>query len=529
MARAKKPVDQWLKEVRYDYKGYMPTDFAIKFINFIKLVNGGEGEENATPPLHYKMLDTFIEDGDSANMLFRGAAKTTVFAEYMILYIATYGEIDNFGKVTFALYVSDSIENGVKSLKDNVQYRWENSEFLQEYVPFAKITDVKMTFKNKDGKVFVVKMYGAKTGVRGAKSKGKRPELAILDDLISDEDARSPTIIESVENTVYKAVDNALHPTKRKVIWNGTPFNQNDPLYKAVGSGAWNVNVFPVCEDFDDNTTPETFKGAWPDRFTYAAVKRAYEKARDAGKISAFYQEMMLQIMSEDQRLIHDDDVVWFERSNVLKNRGRYNFYITTDFSFSEKQSADFSVISVWAYNANGDWMLVDGVAARRTIDKSLDDLFKYVQMYKPMSVGIEISGQQVGLLKWLDEQMVTRNIFFNIAQEKNTGTRGFRPSANKLVRFQSVVPLFKAKKIWLASDMKGSEYMNEFLNEMRNVALEGFKSKHDDIMDTVSQLAMLSPFKPSEAVEYAWTPKDGSGVWAEVDFEEKTINSLIF
>ena len=525
----KKSVDQWLREVKYDYTGYMPSDFAFKFINFIKLVNGGEGEENATPPLHYKMLDTMIEDGDSANMLFRGAAKTTVFAEYMTLYIATYGELDQFGRINVMLYVSDSMENGAKNFRKNVEYRWENSDFLKEYVPQVKFTDTRLEFINKAGKKLVCKLYGAQTGVRGAKEMGKRPEFAILDDLISDEDARSPTVIARVEDTVYKAIDNALHPSKRKVIWNGTPFNQNDPLYKAIGSGAWNVNVFPVCEEFDESTTEETFRGAWSDRFTFQAVKRAYEKAKNAGKISAFYQEMMLQIMSEEERVIANDDIVWFDRSDVLKNKSRYNFYITTDFSFSEKQSADFSVISVWAHNANGDWMLVDGACKKRTIDKSLDDLFKFIQRYKPMSVGIEISGQQVGLIKWLDQQMVERNVYFNIAQEKETGQRGFRPTGNKYVRFQTVIPLFKTKKIWIASDLKDSELGVEFMNEVTNVSFEGFKSKHDDVMDTVTQLGMLNAFRPSDEVEFEWKDKDGSGIWSEIDFEEKTNNSLIF
>jgi len=45
------------------------------------------------------------------------------------------------------------------------------------------------------------------TGVRGAKELGTRPQLAILDDLISDEDARSVTVIAAVEDTVYKSRD----------------------------------------------------------------------------------------------------------------------------------------------------------------------------------------------------------------------------------------------------------------------------------------------------------------------------------
>ena len=40
----KKGVEDWLKEVNYgDDPDYMPSDFALEFVNFIKLVNGVEG------------------------------------------------------------------------------------------------------------------------------------------------------------------------------------------------------------------------------------------------------------------------------------------------------------------------------------------------------------------------------------------------------------------------------------------------------------------------------------------------------
>ena len=71
-----KTVDAYLNEVSYVVDpNYVPSAFALKFVNFIKLVNGTQGESNKTPVLHYKMLDTLLEDGDIANLIHRGAAK----------------------------------------------------------------------------------------------------------------------------------------------------------------------------------------------------------------------------------------------------------------------------------------------------------------------------------------------------------------------------------------------------------------------------------------------------------------------
>lgn len=509
-------VDDWLNNVSYaDDPDYVPSEFALEFVNFIKLVNGGQGEENKTPVLHYKMLDQVAGKTERiANMIHRGAAKTTVMGEYLFLYLGVYGRLPDFGVIELALYVSDSIENGVKNMRKNLEFRWENSEFLKEYIPVTRFTDVRWEFNNVDGNVFVVKGYGAKTGVRGSKEMGKRPRLAVLDDLISDEDARSATVIASVEDTIYKAIDYALHPTRSKIIWSGTPFNARDPLYKAIESGAWQVNVYPVCEKFP--CTEEEFRGSWPDRFDYSYVKKQYDKAVLGGKVETFNQELMLRIMSEEDRLIQSSDICWYKIDNVLKNKGRFNFYITTDFATSTKQSADFSVISVWAYNNNGDWLWVDGVCKRQLMDKNIDDLFRLAQIYKPQQVGIEVTGQQGGFIQWIQGEMMSRNIYFPLASEGNDSKPGVRPNTNKMVRFNTVVPLFKARKVYFPTEKKALPILIEFMNELSLAAISGFRSKHDDCLDTVSMLSVLKTWKPSE--EGVLVRDEETGMWEMED-----------
>ena len=516
-------VEDYLNHINYavDPK-YVPSDFALEFITFIKLVNGEQGEENKTPLVHYHMLDTLTQRGNRViNLCHRGIAKTTLMGEYLFLYLATYGELPGLGTVDIALYVSDSIENGVKNMRKNLEFRWENSAFLREYVPRIQFTDIRWEFENADGKRLIVKGYGAKTGVRGAKEMGKRPQLAVLDDLISDEDARSAVVIAAVEDTVYKAVNYALHPTKNMIIWSGTPFNSKDPLYKAVESGAWEVNVFPVCEQFPCER--EDFRGSWPDRFTYDYVKDQYDKAVMLGKVNTFNQELMLRIMSEEDRMILDSDIGWYKLDAVLRHKSRFNFYITTDFATSVKESADFSVISVWAYNNVGDWLWVDGICKRQLMDKNIDDLFRLAQMYKPQQVGIEVTGQQGGFVQWIMEQMMERNIYFPLASEGNNNRPGIRPNTNKMVRFNTVVPLFKARKIFFPIERKNEAPIQEALNELSLASVSGFKSKHDDFIDTISMLSSLTPWKPSEE---APLHQDESGMW-DIDVEDYSADRI--
>ena len=857
-------VEDYLNQTDYTIRpGYVPSDFALEFVTFIKLVNGAQGEENKTPLVHYYMLDTLTDGGRRIlNLCHRGIAKTTVMAEYLFLYIATYGELPGFGRIDLALYVSDSIENGVKNMRKNLEFRWENSDFLRQYVPNIRLTDIRWEFENVDGKVFIIKGYGAKalaldselftlngrttigeckvgdqifgadgklttitaksevfhkpmyrialsdgrrlkvsedhlnpvvintnpnntarweervlttkelleqplihtkkgnlkhrgtsskslvavknieplqypeavlpidpytlgavigdgrirkdcgsveltvhkdelphyhgnipyvfgslyadprsnavtqsirglgkclkemelnvrgeqkfipheyflgsveqrlallrglmdtdgtvsetgrlsftssshqlcddlaclvrslggtaslirkhsgaeayqvemwmtlnpfllarkaarfvpktkhvavisveriadepsqciavdneerqfvaecyfrthnTGVRGAKELGKRPQLAVLDDLISDEDARSATVIAAVEDTVYKAVNYALHPTKNMIIWSGTPFNAKDPLYKAVESGAWAINVFPVCEQFP--CSKEEFRGSWPDRFTYEYVKEQYDNAVKLGKVDTFNQELMLRIMSDEERMIQDHDIAWYKIDAVLRNKGRFNFYITTDFATSEKQKSDYSVISVWAYNNVGDWLWVDGICKRQLMDKTVDDLFRLAQMYRPQQVGIEVSGQQGGFIAWIMGEMMNRNIYFPLASEGNDSKPGIRPNTNKLVRFNTVVPWFKARKVFFPVEKKTTPELAEAMTELSLVTPAGFKSKHDDFADTISMLSSLTPWKPSEEAPMTESHSQG-GMW-DIDVPNDSVDRM--
>ena len=518
-------LEDLVNAVDYEFMNtkYVPSQFALEFITFIKLVNGEAGAENKSPVIHMDMLDQVVEHDEDLFVSFRGSAKTTALHEYMYLYIATYGGIPKFGDVNVAMYISDTMDNGVKSMRQNLEFRWQNSEFLQKYVPYAKFTDVRWEFQNLAGKFFCIRGFGASTGVRGFKEYGERPTWCGYDDLMSDKNAESPTITRDIKNIIYKAARQAMHPKKRKIIWTGTPFNKKDPLYAAACSKSWNVRVYPICETFPCKRSE--FRGAWEDRFGYDFVKNEYEKLLGNGEIAAFNQELMLRIISDEDKLVQDGDIVWYERANVLMNKGKYNFYITTDFATSEKTSADFSVISVWAYNNNGDWLWIDGVCRRQLMDKNINDLFRLVQIYKPQSVGVEVTGQQGGFIQWIQNEMITRNIFFTLASEGNSGNPGLRPNTNKLMRFNTVLPWFKAKKVWFPKGMMNNECIAEGMDELRNASASGFKSRHDDFIDTISMLSSLVPWKPGEETEYV----NKDGVWEEVEYEEEYKNSLIF
>lgn len=493
-------VEQYLNNVDYEFLNtdYVPSVFAINYMNFIKMVNAGKDDIQTSPAAHYKMADSLnTKRTKVANLCARGFGKTVTMGEMLILYLAVFTKLPYVGKCNVIMYVADSMENGAKSLRANIEARYNHSPFLQEYIPKAKFTDTELVFTNKAGEETYVRLFGASSGVRGFKRNGDRPVLAILDDLISDEMANSKLQLEKVYDLIYKAVDNALNPKRNKIIFSGTPFNKADPLYQAIESGAWEVNVYPICEQFPCDK--KEFKGGWEERFGYEEIKKKYDDAVKTGRVKAFNQELMLRISSDEDRVISDDDISWFNRKDILDYKKRYNFYITTDFATSVARKADYTVIGVWAVDKNLNRYLIDGKLGRFLMNETFNTIFEYVRKYQPLTVGIEATGQQGGFISLLKEEMLKRNTWFSIAKSKGSSKEGISVKSNKMDRFRLTEPFFKQKKIHLPNELKSSSLIQEILEELTAVTIDGIKSVHDDAIDMISQLDQMYVIYPDE------------------------------
>jgi hypothetical protein len=79
--------------------------------------------------------------------------------------------------------------------------------------------------------------------------------------------------------------------------------------------------------------------------------------------------------------------------------------------------------------------------------------------------------------------------------------------------RFNVVLPLFKLHKIWFPLEMKESAPLAEAIDELSLASRKGFKSKHDDFIDTISMLGSMDPWKPSQVTP---KPQEGDRYWED-------------
>lgn len=526
-------------------KSYIPSEIALKFINFIRATGN---EEFTSPEIHYRMADLlFSPEKKDKNVLeecCRGVGKSTV-AEYAVIFAAAMGEWPGFGKCPFVIFLGASAEGNVKQFFKNIASKITNSVFLSQLLTIKRVTDKEIELVNADGVEMFVAGKGMNVNWRGARSpSGHRPSILLADDILHNDSATSETIRKTIETNWFASALPALAP-KHKVIYIGTPISEDDLLHKLKNSGSYSVVRFPLCEKFP--VPEEEYKSVWPDRFTFEYADDMYRQYKSAGTTQLFYQEYLLEVTDLTTLIVEEEDVRWFDISQIKGSLGNYNFYITTDFATSTKQSADFSTIGVWAISSNGDWILVDGQCLRQTMQDNIDDLFRYAKKWSPISVGIESSGQQGGFLSIIQEMMMKRNIWFSFARKPGSKEVGIRPLKDKLQRFVTgVQPKFKQNKVWLpkpelvkTTSPRLLALVEEMVNELSRLTLAGGVGalKHDDAIDLLNQLSEMETFTPSSAVDMTISEVTDDGlvwqsVWEEEDsfvYDEEDTNSNVF
>lgn len=521
---------------------YIPSEEALKFITFIR---ASGNESNVSPEVHYRIADALFSDKKEDRKLLiectRGLGKSTT-VEYAVIYAAALGRWPGFGKVPFVAFLGASQDGNVKQFFSNVVNKITKSPFISAVLKVKRHVENEIELVNADGVEMIITGRGMSTNFRGIRSKnGDRPTLVIADDILSNDVATSDAIRETINTNWYNSVVPALDPTKSKVIFIGTPIGQKDLLAQIRESGVYRVEKYPLCPKFP--CEPEEFQSIWPDRFTYEYTLDTYKQYESAGRTQGFYQEYLLEITDLSTLLVDEDDIKWYDPAMVTKNKSAYNYYISTDFATSSKKSADFSTIGVWAISYNNDWILVDGQCKRQSMQENIEDLFQYVKKWKPISVGIESSGQQGGFLSIIEEMKQQRNIWFQFAKKPGSRDLGIRPTKDKVHRFVTgVQPKFKQGKVWFPKPelIKNNNYrlfglVEELVNELSKFTLAGGVAalKKDDAIDLLNQLSEMELYAPSDdvAIERSAVTEGGliwTGIWDD-DEDDDYKGSTVF
>lgn len=494
--------------IRPDYtKPYLPQETSRMFFSWINLHVAKE--QHKTPRMHYQMVDELIGTSEQnvQAMVHRGGAKSTVFTNYVPIFVAVTGSLPFFGKVHNLVIFSATIEQAIEQLK-GIRDLWDGSDILQEFLTLAKDKRGKtiadkvdyICWENRDGHKIHIQAKGAGQSMRGTKKDGYRPQLLIFDDILVDGILTSETERKKLKTWFYSTVANSVDISHYKKIVVGTPMTDDDLLMIMLRSSEYKSVKFPIADVFP---CPESeLVSSWKDRFTPAKIMTQFREAKEAGAEADFYREMMLEVVNDDMRIFEEQWFKSYKYEDIKEQLPQMNIFTTMDLAVTKKQSGDFTVVITIGVNSDGHWFILKIDVGRFNPTETMDVLFNHVSMFKPLEVKAEKAALQQVLDHFIEERMIRTGNYFNYSGLVNNS------SISKEFRINSLQPKMKMGHIHFPTDID-QDGLAELEYEMKGYIKTGPTTAHDDAVDCLANF--LDP-------EFIITPNAKSGTEIEGD-----------
>lgn len=367
-----------------------------------------------TPAFHYEMIDDL--HGPSRRVLelaFRGAAKSTIAEEYIII-DACYRRFRNF------IIVGESSTRAVERLAA-VKHELDFNEDL-----LAMFGSLHGSVWNEDKVVLtngvVLQAFGRGQSLRGTKHDDVRPDGCLIDDIEDEESVSGPEQRDKTQRWLMRTLLPALAPgAKVRML-----ANMLDPDCLAVRlkkSGKWTVREYPW-----EYVTPEgERKATWAGRFTLDYIDETKAEYQAAGLLNEYMQEYMVQATDPSSRVF--TSTMWKIEPTVRTWEPTYAMF---DPARSVKATSAHTgkVVFSWIGQRLKIWE-ADGQL--QMPDQIISDIFAVADQYQPVKIGVEKEGLEEFLMQPLRaEQTKRQQIIPVVAMPAPTGKlpfiRGLQP-----------------------------------------------------------------------------------------------------
>ena len=421
-------------------------------------------------PYHYDFFTDCHDLVDNnirevAWIAFRESGKTSI-AKLFVIWLICYKKrgyinVDSFDK-----------ENAERILFD-VAYELVNNQRLQaDYgVLFAKARGIDEIKQNRISNFVTengirVEAHSTQESVRGRLHLNQRPDALILDDIETNKTKDSQAYTKQVADHISEAmagmsVDGFMLYLGNFITEAG---NINNLFERAKKDTNIRVRNIPVII----GNQP-----AWPSKYVMTddevgdTEKVSIEAKRTQLGSLVFSYEMMNQPIDEMMAEFKKEYVQLEVEDTVL--RKETTCYITIDSAVSEKESADFTGVTINRISTENKWY-IKTYRLKCNSKELIDHIFYLHKEYNPNFIGLEETTFTIAIQPFIQDEMRKRSKYFSITPVKHLGTK-------KETRIRGLIPRWESKSIFLVGDNI------ELLDEMRVFP----NGQHDDVLDSLS------------------------------------------
>lgn len=458
--------------------------------------------------LHFELSDLLINSLiDKYNLIIcmpRGTAKST----YMLLFFPIY--ILLFTEIEYILLIGENEEKITEHLKYKLKQETEDNKLLNQFGIIFKqyrekeneLTLLAPSLK-KDYRNVIIKATSFGSSLRGLAKGNKRPEIILIDDLERSKaknlsGVESPEYRQEVKKWFYSEVMFlGEHVQDTRIIMAGTIMHPDQLLNELIE----NPPSFPPFKSIKYSYIEKDKNGKeysiWEDKYSLENLYKMKKDYEERGMLDVFYNEMLSIPISPETQIIKPQWIKYIDKNKIIIQNGyvflkddygnlteKLSIFITIDPAISITEKADYTAMAIVGIDSKSNWYILDIYYDRIDPSTLIIELFKKVQQYNPLIVGIEKVGYQKALKTFIEQKMIETGLFFNLELINPEGMK-------KEERIKLALQWrYKQGKIY---HLKEADYLKEYENELLSLTLTGTKTKHDDLIDAVSMIDKIA------------------------------------
>lgn len=315
----------------------------------------------------------------------------------------------------------------------------------------------------------IIRGVGSGQQVRGRNIRGKRPTLAVVDDMYSENNTKTEEAREKQNKWFWAQLLNSIDVSKGKIAWLGTMVHEDTVISSMKKSDLWFGIEKPVigleelhevlkeCERTDEECTIPSKERcdtlqqnltslSWPARHNLYTILTEYKKHYEIRRLRYWYMEMLNELTSPDEAKFTDqhlqfcpmDLVRSSDGGNLLHVEWKGHtwtgvclFDIGVDVASSERTASDDTAIATIGlveltrtiagtsltetkvvpilYDIEGGKY---GIYDEGVKLGQVDAVTRNIQRYPVRQVNFEVAGQQGLIKRELDRHLRNKKIY---------------------------------------------------------------------------------------------------------------------
>lgn len=280
----------------------------------------------------------------------------------------------------------------------------------------------------------------------------------IVDDPLKPGDAESPTVRKTINKRMSNTIASRVNSRKTPIIVVMQRLHEEDTTGFLLDGGTGDTWTHLKLAALTEDPVTGEKRALWPFKHTVAEL----ERQRDADAY-VFSGQMQQEPTPASGGVVSID---WFGRYNAPPVEFE-QIVFSCDTAYKPKEVNDPSVISVFGKYAKR-WYLLEVWRRRAGYPELKRTLINMSEVWSPHAILIEDKASGQSLIQ--------------DAREEGLPVIAIEPEANKIIRMSNQSPLVEAGLVMLPEK---ATWLYDFEQEVIHFP----KSKHDDQVDTLSQL----------------------------------------